>query len=769
MLQRPVSAPRASAVPPPSRRARPASATSAFAHSRSTPNLMSTTSKIKPSSSAHRAHQIDHLLDHLSSTSAPVLAPTKFDMGWLEKQVYTRVVSHVRQPIAQSNLAPPSRTPPLPPRFTPPMRQQDLARRLDDQLLNRRDAPDKLTHMLGGAASVGGRACDALSSPTSPAQLRGPGFHTTSATASPTSPAKRPSFRAPPPPPVITTAPPHGGARSVGGTRQQRALALAALHARSAEEYVELTFEASNNSIFDALDMDACEGVLTAAREFDARQMQLTDAARKSLVQLERWPADLGTRASHMRHTHDVRRNRYIMRERLEHAMAIKGRARRRRKRTPWRLDTSVWAERKASGNSLDFFETPEALRAMFDVDWAIASKAHSLAWHIVKCQRDPRTWKSLERGGNYGEVDEVRDALWEHAKLIYGAYDYYACLYSESGEPVGDDSKAAVEVDVYNISFASFMNMCEHNGMVSRQAPAGEFEVIWSIVNAKDKALSAEEDKHNQDKFLNRQEFLQCLVRCAVAVFVKRGTMGDVSDAVHQLIVGKLMGNLQKRCPAAVQSSNAFRTRFCYIEHTSVVLEAYVGSLRTLYENYAEVSREVGDTMRDDDLMSIGEWLAFVRHMGLVEARQLSLTQAKHIFLWSRIRSVNGTSDKAESRLRHLRFEDFLEALVRMATMMAFPTQVSVTSRTHHHTSSRPLASCAPLPLAHTLGPLPDSFSRVVWCRSRLSPSGPATPVTSSSGCAPTRPNSTMPSCVRTRPSITTPMALTSTLKGLA
>ena len=44
-------------------------------------------------------------------------------------------------------------------------------------------------------------------------------------------------------------------------------------------------------------------------------------------------------------------------------------------------------------------------------------------------------------------------------------------------------------------------------------------------------------------------------------------------------------------------------------------------------------------------------------------------------IFLWSRIRSIAGVSDHDEVRLRHLYFEDFLEALVRLATVIPLPT----------------------------------------------------------------------------------------------
>ena len=455
------------------------------------------------------------------------------------------------------------------------------------------------------------------------------------------------------------------------GPRDQSRAALKAKLDMSAEEYVDLAFDAGSYAIFDFDDEDPngpMAKMMTAAAAFDTRHKLYAGAVRHHLLQLETSPYCAEEAALVSRRLLDLRRNRYYTYERLEHAKRIRG----RRRKPKWSLETSCWAERKASGNSKDFFETSEAMRKMFDVDWRVASKAHNLSWFIVKSQRDPSEWKSIDRNAAFGEVKEVKEALWQHYKLIYGAYDYYSMLYT-------DDGGGPEEPDTFNITFAAFMNFVEHNGMVSKKIPAGEFEVIWSIVNAKDKALNEAEDKHNKDKALNRQEFLQVLVRCAVNIYVNRKVVNDVSDSVSRLCSDNMTRNMAKRCPSALQSSNAFRARFCYIEATSLVLEANIKSLRALYDNYAEVSRVVGDTLRDDSLMSIGEWLGFVTQIGLIESRQITATQAKQVFLWSRIRSVDSNSDKSEVRLRHLFFEDFLEALVRMSTMMAFPTKIEI------------------------------------------------------------------------------------------
>ena len=62
-----------------------------------------------------------------------------------------------------------------------------------------------------------------------------------------------------------------------------------------------------------------------------------------------------------------------------------------------------------------------------------------------------------------------------------------------------------------------------------------------------------------------------------------------------------------------------------------------------------------------------------FVTDLGLADFG-LKLSDVMYSFMWSRIRSVSDYSDRSQIRLRHLQFEDFLESLVRMSTMLALP-----------------------------------------------------------------------------------------------
>ena len=100
------------------------------------------------------------------------------------------------------------------------------------------------------------------------------------------------------------------------------------------------------------------------------------------LVRLEETPSDLPQQADYRTGLLDLRRNRFVVRETVEGLTAAKAK---KRKKARWRLETSCWAPRKASGNSLDFFETSKAMRRLFDIDWIVASKAHELSWYVLR------------------------------------------------------------------------------------------------------------------------------------------------------------------------------------------------------------------------------------------------------------------------------------------------------------------------------------------------------------------------------------------------
>ena len=107
------------------------------------------------------------------------------------------------------------------------------------------------------------------------------------------------------------------------------------------------------------------------------------------------------------------------------------------------------------------------------------------------------------------------------------------------------------------------------------------------------------------------------------------------------------------------------------------------MGTLQALYRAYSSLGNS-GKTdssiLAHSRRMSVGEWISMLRHIGLLDMGLVNVTQGFLAFTWSRIRTCVDYSDEEEMRLRHLQFEDFMEALLRLASVMALPTDEEVT-----------------------------------------------------------------------------------------
>eukprot|EP00966_Prymnesium_polylepis_P311569 7199476-Prymnesium_polylepis.1 len=149
---------------------------------------------------------------------------------------------------------------------------------------------------------------------------------------------------------------------------------------------------------------------------------------------------------------------------------------------------------------------------------------------------------------------------------------------------------------------------------------------------------------------------------------------MSDIAEAVR-----RTCAQFEDTLPSEVlQDSNAFRARFCYIERTDMVLRRHLNTITLLFKHFSASSPDVS-SMASSRLMSIDEFFRFVSGLGLIEDGQLTDQEVKLIFLWSRIRSVQGFSNRSQIRLRHLMLEDFMEAIVRISIAIALPTDAEL------------------------------------------------------------------------------------------
>lgn len=360
----------------------------------------------------------------------------------------------------------------------------------------------------------------------------------------------------------------------------------------------------------------------------------------------------------------EVFRNRFWVKEAYDPFDAGKPQVKKRR-RKKWKLEEStIWYARVLHGNARDFYETDEALRSIFNTDWKFASAP------IRRMVERSNKRADVDGSGVQDAVDAAGEMLWKHYRVILGAFDYYAALIENGKDADG-------EIDIFNMTYNAFSEFARDCGLICDACPLATIDIIWTTVNVLPiDALQRQLDRWNHKRVMCRHEFMQALMRIAIAHYE-----GGLAPAVDLLC-----SRLRTVLPAeALQDSNVFRKKRCYSEMTDMTLRRKQPSLKAIFDVYARANRNRIDELQDSKLVSIGEWLLLLEHTGLLESGQVSFFGAKLIFKWSMIRACEDHSAKSERKMRHLTFSDFCEALVRVACVMALPTDEEV-EESHAH-----------------------------------------------------------------------------------
>jgi len=403
---------------------------------------------------------------------------------------------------------------------------------------------------------------------------------------------------------------------------------------------------------------------LEAKKRFTRRHEQYHGGAHAFLAQLEGRPTDRVVTRGFEQALAEVRRNRFFVDMPPQPPPSrVKPRFKPRKK---WSLFDSVWLPRRKRSPAGSFWECDETIETCFNQDWTLARSGHGLSRFIVKRQGKVgggEGWIDDNGNGVHDEVDQTREVLASNYRLLLGVFEYYCCIF--------DNGKSEHnEVDVYTMGFNAFLQFARDCSLANLAVPMRVLEVIWHEVNALDPALAAL-DRFNKARSFVRHEFLQAVVRIAIARFVDTGQVPDVSDSVQALC-----DLIRQGVPIeAKQNSNLFRTKHCYHVHTDRVLQREWINLKAIFDTYAKTNTDLSDTLQSSSMLSIGEWMRFLGDVGLLQSGQISVFGAKMAFMWSRVRMQRNITDRSEMRLRSLHFEDFLEAFVRVATIIALPT----------------------------------------------------------------------------------------------
>ena len=164
----------------------------------------------------------------------------------------------------------------------------------------------------------------------------------------------------------------------------------------------------------------------------------------------------------------------------------------------------------------------------------------------------------------------------------------------------------------------------------------------------------------------MSSEEFLSLVVRGALMRYMEQGDEVDAAAAVARLVAVDMLPQFRQLFKG-LQAADVFRDAHCYTEQTHAVLLRHAPSLTAVYERYAHGRGDVGDRLRDRRLLGLDEWQDLMADLGWVDG-QFGERLVAWTFAFSRMRVIAEASAFGRARVLQLSYEDFLEALTRVA-----------------------------------------------------------------------------------------------------
>jgi len=353
-------------------------------------------------------------------------------------------------------------------------------------------------------------------------------------------------------------------------------------------------------------------------------------------------------------------------------------------------LFESVFAPRRLTSDSRTFFDDGNVTLRAFEIDFA---RCNQERFRLLIQQEDDDTAALVATGNEVDaagasesvEIAEIKDVLCRHRDVIYRCFQYYAALGAINER--GDGYSIGIE------DYEAFFRKCRLHDEKSPACKAADLLDIFHTTN-EEEGTGLKEDSEmnavNADKALLRFEFLQCLVRVAIAKYVHAGQtlrrrsssskqIADVSEALEELLVSNIVPNLPAEANVI---SDQFREKRLYRRDMHAALEEKEMPLSAIFDFYASSIDEpetdkpkIGgvDSFAQDLHMNINEWLALCEDSKLLD-KDFTRHSAVLCFVWSQ----PFVTDEARKRdkMSNLSYVDFLEALSRILTFKPLPSQ---------------------------------------------------------------------------------------------
>ncbi|KAK3237286.1 hypothetical protein CYMTET_52626 [Cymbomonas tetramitiformis] len=312
-----------------------------------------------------------------------------------------------------------------------------------------------------------------------------------------------------------------------------------------------------------------------------------------------------------------------------------------------WTLPKSIFAPRQRESDARDFYDTPAVMKKQLNMDWQRAIKQDRFSQFVS------RESKRLKVEGEK-ETDAIRECIemYYHSCFMPG-FTYYGAM-GTGGE--------------FSMQLNEFTALIDEAGIpdpASDKCKRSDCDTLFITANVEDDKNSIE-GKNNDDNSLTRFEFVEVLVRLAVAKYGYCSDPLKPSDAMRKLITDHLEVALP---PEAKMQANKFRQERLYFEEVDAVLKGDQALLKALYSRYRLPPSSGG---RRHKVLLVSDFIQMMLDMNLIDD-EFTLREAKLCFLQSQMAVVDDMKDPIRNEC--VTFTDFLEVLGHVADLQSFPT----------------------------------------------------------------------------------------------
>ena len=313
--------------------------------------------------------------------------------------------------------------------------------------------------------------------------------------------------------------------------------------------------------------------------------------------------------------------------------------------------EDTVFAGRVDECDSESFYDD-KVLTEMLEMDWdRCVQDQPKVKLFFIKQHKQGLLADALPDVQNE-LLNEILDTFRKYKTHLYNTFDFYAVM--------GNGSDAGqIQMNQYS-DWCDDCHITEPNNVP--QCNRSALDRLFIVTNREDGQQDDTQDA-NDDRALMRFEFIEVIVRIAIAKFIQLKKTDSLPSAIKRLLQDYIKTNRgEGSCNALIDDPTVFRQKYVYTQETDQVLRKHVTMLNQMFRGYCKHSSKG---------MLLKEWIAMLKDIDLFNY-DFTSREGKLAYVWSKSRVIDEV--KGREKIHRMNFYDFVEGLLRIAQLKALP-----------------------------------------------------------------------------------------------